>query len=93
MILAFLNIAMFGQISWGFWLRPSSQSAPPPPPYVQLWSAPWEYEFVAVFQNSHWSQTVPDEKELSTRNSCQQHLVLRVYSLKFVITVAYIFNN
>ena len=29
-----------------------------------------KYEFVAVFQNSHWSQKVADEKELSTRNNC-----------------------
>ena len=46
-----------------------------------------KYEFVAVFQNSHQSQKVVDEKESSTRNSCRQHLVLRVYSLKFVIIV------
>ena len=38
-----------------------------------------KYEFVAMFQNSHWSQKVADRKESSTRNSCQQHLVLRVY--------------
>ena len=41
-----------------------------------------KYEFVAVFQNSHQSQKVADEKESSTRKSCQQHLVLCVYSLK-----------
>ena len=46
-----------------------------------------KYEFVAVSQNSHRSQKVVDEKESSTRNSCRQHLVLRVYSLKFVIIV------
>ena len=50
-----------------------------------------KYEFVAMFQNSHWSQKVADRKESSTWNSCQQHLVLRVYSLKFVIAVAYIY--
>ena len=44
-------------------------------------------EFVDVFQNSHQSQKVFDEKESSTRNSCQQHLVLRAYSLKSVIIV------
>ena len=43
-----------------------------------------KYEFVAVFQNSPRSQKVVDEKESSTRNSCRQHLVLCVYSLKFV---------
>ena len=46
-----------------------------------------KYEFVAVFENSHRSETVVDEKELSTRNSCRRHLVLCVYSLKFVIIV------
>ena len=43
-----------------------------------------KYEFVAVFQNSHQSRKVVDEKESATRNSCRQHLVLCVYSLKFV---------
>ena len=42
-----------------------------------------KYEFVDVFQNSHRSQKVTDEKESSTRKSCQPHLV----SLKFVIIV------
>ena len=46
-----------------------------------------KYEFVAVFQNSHQSQKVADEKESSTGKSCQQHLVLCVYSLKFVVIV------
>ena len=45
------------------------------------------YEFVAVFQNSHKSQKIVDKKESSTRKSCQQHLVLCVYSLKFVSIV------
>ena len=75
----------------GFLTRTFKLAPPPPPPPPRMFSygvPPWEYEFVAVFQNSHWSQKVPDEKELSTRNSCQ-HLVLRVYSLKFVITVAH----
>ena len=46
-----------------------------------------KYEFVAVFQTSHRSQKVVDEKESSTRNSYRQHLVLLVCSLKFVIIV------
>ena len=46
-----------------------------------------KYEFVAVFQNSYRSQKVVDEKVLSTWKSCWQHLVLCVYSLKFVSIV------
>ena len=46
-----------------------------------------KYEFMAVFHNSHRSRKVVDEKESSTRNSYRHHLVLCVYSLKFVIIV------
>ena len=52
-----------------------------------------KYEFVAMFQNNNQSQKVADENESSTRNSCRQHLVLRVYSLKFAITVACIYMH
>ena len=45
------------------------------------------YEFVAVFQNTHQSQKVVDKKESPTRESCQQHLVLSVYSPKFVVSI------
>ena len=46
-----------------------------------------KYEFVAEFQNSYRSQKVVNEKDSSTRKSCWQHLVLCVYSLKFVSIV------
>ena len=47
-------------------------------------------EFVAVFQNSQRSQKVVNKKELSTRKSCRQYLVLCVYSLKFNIFFLFI---
>ena len=46
-----------------------------------------KYEFVAVFQNSHRSQKVVDEKESLIGKNCRQHLVLFVCSLKFVTVV------
>ena len=46
-----------------------------------------KHEFVAVFKNSYRSLKVVDEKESSTRKSCWQHLVLCIYSLKFVSIV------